>query len=640
MTTPRSTIRQGLQSESPEVRRAAAVRLPELRADEAGTLLVLALGDDDWRVRKAAAQAAGGIEPRTEVATALAQGLGERHNIALRNASVEALAHLGEAALPVALAALAQPDADLRKLAIEVLANLESEEAARAIAGALHDADDNVKAAAAEALSRANRELRAIAVPALLGALARGSAELKLAALGSLVAVDATPSWAVVAPLLREPLLRRAALRAAGSCDDPEASAALLDAIARDALPLAEEAALALGTRASGLEAFAVVARDEVDDGRAMAVVGKRLAAWVNGDDVALRRAAVLLIGSTRQAHLVHLVAEVFCDADLEHEAECALLVFGDAGYAALLASAANMAPFARARAIAMGTRLRSPGGSEALAGTLRDFLGDADPEVASAAGAALAALGGPADFEAIEALAARADARVSTAAGNALAALAARMPETARSRGLTAGHGAPSASAACHLLRGAARDGELGAAATSFVKRALSTGDPPTRRAAVDALAFATVADASADLVFALSDEEPDVRKAAARALGSLKMADPLRAVIGSETDAETIAIALSALASFAPSLAVGEAESVLRRPTTSLRDSVVTLLAALIEHPSADVRAAAAAVIGGSSLDVAAELLAYRATRETNEGVLRALAAGLASAAVREAP
>jgi hypothetical protein len=116
--------------------------------------------------------------------------------------------------------------------------------------------------------------------------------------------------------------------------------------------------------------------------------------------------------------------------------------------------------------------------------------------------------------------------------------------------------------------------------------------------------------------------------------------MADPLRAVIGSETDAETIAIALSALASFAPSLAVREAAGVLCRPNKSLRDSVIALLAALIEHPSADVRAAAATVIGGSSLDVAAELLAYRVTRETNEGVLRALAEALASASVREAP
>ncbi|MEI7892760.1 MAG: HEAT repeat domain-containing protein, partial [Myxococcales bacterium] len=114
-------VERMLRETQPEVRRLAVEQLSRLRGPDAARLLLLALGDDDWRVRKEAALVAPSCEPRQLVLHALAGALTERENIGLRNAVVEALIAIGTDSISLAIDAVEHLDADGRKLAVEVL---------------------------------------------------------------------------------------------------------------------------------------------------------------------------------------------------------------------------------------------------------------------------------------------------------------------------------------------------------------------------------------------------------------------------------------------------------------------------------------------------------------------------------------
>ncbi|MBX3199578.1 MAG: HEAT repeat domain-containing protein, partial [Labilithrix sp.] len=168
-------VRAGLEDPEPEVRRRAAQEIPSLPAPESCDLLLIALGDDDWRVRKEAAAVATRVEPRTAVVFAVARALAEHDNIGLRNAAVEALILIGPDAVPGAIDALGRLDADGRKLAVEVLAGAPTLAGIKTLVRASKDADVNVVVAALEGLGKADlageeaRELAVATLTALLG---------------------------------------------------------------------------------------------------------------------------------------------------------------------------------------------------------------------------------------------------------------------------------------------------------------------------------------------------------------------------------------------------------------------------------------------------------------------------------------
>src|SRR5262249_13334844 len=148
-------LSRALEESEPEARRVATKRLCELRAKDAGPLLLRALGDDDWRVRKEAALVAPQIEPRGAVVEVLCGALHDAFHIGLRRAAVEALTGIGQDAIGRVIEELKRLDADGRKLGAEVLGGVPDPRGARALARLLDDEDVNVRAAAAEALGRA-----------------------------------------------------------------------------------------------------------------------------------------------------------------------------------------------------------------------------------------------------------------------------------------------------------------------------------------------------------------------------------------------------------------------------------------------------------------------------------------------------
>jgi HEAT repeat protein len=159
------------------------------------------------------------------------------------------LASEDRSAVEAAVRGLADPDPRVRRVAVEVLGDLRSEEGAAPLMAALRDVDADIRAGAI-------RSLAAIGVPeardAILDGLADPDPAVRIAAVDAIAERPAdVPTAARLRPLLRDPD-PRASARAAGvllaADDDPEASE-VLAALAADPRPEAR------------VEAFAAIAR-------------------------------------------------------------------------------------------------------------------------------------------------------------------------------------------------------------------------------------------------------------------------------------------------------------------------------------------------------------------------------------------
>jgi HEAT repeat protein len=180
--------------------------------------LAALLGDDDWRVRKQAAETASDLLSSDSVLELLATGVLAPDDVGLRNACVEAFARAPRADAPRVAAvlrdALARGPRTTRKFVAAALVG-GGEGAIEPLAQLVRDDDVMTASCAVEALAALARrgvEGRTVAA-VLIETLRRGEPVLRLAALDGLAAIGASVEATVLAPLLAEPITRPSALR-------------------------------------------------------------------------------------------------------------------------------------------------------------------------------------------------------------------------------------------------------------------------------------------------------------------------------------------------------------------------------------------------------------------------------------------
>ena len=428
------TLRDELSSSDPEVRRLAAQALA-WGADiaEGPQLIARALGDANWRVRKEAAQSAVMATRRADVLAALLGALGDRENVGLRNAAVEALVAIGPDAVPTSIAALRTLDADGRKLAVEVLGGVPDLRSTEALAATLDDEDANVRQAAVEALgasSLAGEDPRKIAVRALRDVLARAEPLMKLAALSALTRLEVTLEWTLLAPLLSDPLLRGAALAACARCSDPACGEALVPLLADANVAFARAALVALSdwlqaAIRQGLGIDRVAARLQALD------AGARVRALGEGD-TETHGAALTLLALLGDAEAAPAIVRALLDPMLARSAETAASLLGAAALPALLAVGEREPPSRHAALLLVVPTLTGRLDDRALA-VVRATLANESDDVAAAAAQVLGALGDGTDIERLAVLATDARGRATSSASFAIEALAERYPDEAR---------------------------------------------------------------------------------------------------------------------------------------------------------------------------------------------------------------
>jgi len=618
-----SAVRWLLQQAEPEARRVAVQQISKVPGRDAPELLLRALGDDDWRVRKEGAAVAPALDRREEVVAALIAALEETVNIGLRNAAVEALVAIGPEAVGAVVEAIPDLDADARKLAVEVLAGVPDARGTGALVRCLSDEDGNVRVASAEALgnaSLAGEEPRELATQALVASLVTSDTFLKIAALDSLARLEAELPWSIFEPYTKDPLLRRYAIAAAAGSREPDAVRALAHATGDTSPTIAREAIVALGDLVlAGPEDTALldVARAALRLTPEGQVNARRAA--LDAEDTRARAGALLVLGLLRDIGDVASLVEALAEDDVAERADLALRLFGPTAVGPLLASASFSTSHVRVAAFALVASLE---GADVVTvrAALRHGLEDRSLDVLASAVEALGPIGDAEDLRRIALMVGHEDERLAATATNAISEIAARHVDSARDLLHEKRAGQDPLALACILLGAIASTQPLDGDDVQLLQRAMAHDDSRVRRAAIEALARSGGEAAGDAVVFALADEEHEVKLAAVRALGRLRRPEPLARVVAHTRDPVLIATALRALgeadaeralaaatplvthADAAIACAAVEAVGQLASPRSpsSLAPACEDALFAALDHPDAEVVKLALSLVG----------------------------------------
>lgn len=229
--TERQAILDGLRSSDGEVRRLSVEQLSQLDIEEAVPHLAERLGDEVWRVRKAAVECLVRCIEHPPVQEILVASLADGDDPGRRNSAFEALVACGVRVTPRLVTELSNPDVDVRKLVIDALAAIADPETRKPLVHAISDGDTNVRAAAAEALGmvggveEAEHLLSAANAP-------EEDVLVRLSALRALVRLEVDTTVATLGTALDVSTLRPAALTLLGKSEDPAAAEVLLKALA------------------------------------------------------------------------------------------------------------------------------------------------------------------------------------------------------------------------------------------------------------------------------------------------------------------------------------------------------------------------------------------------------------------------
>ncbi|HEY6560015.1 MAG TPA: HEAT repeat domain-containing protein [Polyangiaceae bacterium] len=528
--TALAAIESALRSRDPEDRRQAAARLGELAGEALVPLLMRALGDEDWRVRKEATAASIALAPSSDVLRGLVEALSPGDNVGLRNAAVEALAGYGAPAVDALSSSLPMLDADGRKLAVEALGRTGVPMALLVLRPLLWDHDPNVRAATAESIALLGTTSLDTAVPLLEQCLDADDQLVQLAALDGLNGLNIALRWDRLRQLLSVPVLERSALLAAGRSGHVDAAPLLVAALERG------HGGASFRHAVQALSQFSAVSPLSRDAARRSLRdlsprARERVLSQAAGasDDLELRRAALLLTGVMPFPEAAEVAADALSDDSVAGTAEQALSMHGARAVPALVARA--RAGFGSERAICielLGQLADESNAGSALA-AVRAALADGSLEVVGSALGALTQIGDEECLElAAEWLCADTTVSVRTAAAAALAALAKRHPTRARTLVRNIGSEGPEAQVVAVVLtalgepvRGSLEED------VAFLSQALSNDNPHVRRTALDAFAALACSLGVEAVGFALTDEELEVQLAAVRALGRMRSDD-----------------------------------------------------------------------------------------------------------------
>jgi HEAT repeat protein len=689
MTDPKDLLER-LKSGDAEERRRAVSLVAEEEMPRNNSWIVKTMGDSDWRVRKEATGVALRRAPDPELLDELLKALLPGDNVGMRNAAVEALGGFGQRGLDALTRALPTFDQDGRKLAIEAIAKIRNPAAVGLLLSLLNDEDDNVWAAAIDALGDLS-----IITPEVTAELERalrcGVAYKQLVVLEAINRMGVSVAFERLRSLVSDPLLRKAATIAVGRCTEPEAVEVIRIAL-EEASPALFLAGLCAGAEMalSGPQGFSRLSQRLALSQTA----AQRIFDLANNGDGELdqQRNALLLSGVLATPEALRVIIRRLGDYRVGKSAQVALQLIGADATPALVKATREADLARRAICIELLGQLADDKIRKPAIDAIHSALTDGPDEVVSAGLEALARIG---DDESMMFVMRWFDgkfpASIRLAAGAALAAGAKANPS--RAKEIAADIDQDEASAAVVALFITVLDEPVFAdrrADIRFLAAAAANPEPFVRRIALDALNGGCSAGTVEAIAFALNDEVEDVRLAAVRALGRARDTqkaplgvehlvclvesthdEALRAValeaLGTTGDARALSLLESYCMANSPLLAVAALEALSgfatdeRRKVAILalehRDSEVVKAALRVlgdvadstlvpeigrclQHEAWDVRRLAADALGLIGSDTAKALLNQRLAKEAEAPVIDAIRRNLRGASGSDRP
>lgn len=579
-------LRDGLRDRDAEVRRRAVLSAEQESAPEVGELLLLGLGDEDWRVRKEAAQVCIRRASELGLVDALVEAICQGENVGLRNAALDVLQGVGEEAAKALVNALPHVPEHARKFVVEALGESRGPIVVAELSRAAQSVDTNVASEAIEALSRIGGPEAERVIRSRLGAT---DPFLRMAALDALNRCEAQVTWEDIEPLLNDRLLRRVVVTALGRIGRAEAAAPLFVALEEPTLHVVSAAAVAISRLSSSSPQAAAAVEHELHSlsDRARAALRNVLRAATDPEP---QRAAAELLAQARDVEsLATMVTHLAADAPMPRLVE-ALRGWGKNAVEPLLSLFVSLgSPKERAIALELsadlvfGNEEVGPALRMRLLEVLRSGLSEREAGVRSVAARCLGEWGDAADAASLAVLAVSNDADVSRAAVRALETLGKRMPEAVEQVLSQVSEEGAHGVALATITAGVG-----GRGAVDRLQRLMSSDHPEVRRASVVGLGKLGGSRAKSLLVIGLADEDPDVQIVAAQALGRLRddqgniHVDELLQALASDLAHVRAAVARALGESGSP-LAVAPLRDLLRDPESGVAVAAVEALGRL---------------------------------------------------------
>jgi HEAT repeat protein len=498
-----------LQSVNEEERREAVIGLGRA-GTKAVSFLLDAIGDANWRVRKAAVEALVSLADDS-VLYGLVRSLSTHDNAGARNSAIEALVRIGSAAVDVLLDALqTSHDPDVRKFIIDTLGDIRERRSVPLLIGSLNDAGENVRVAAAEALGRI-RDRRAVAP--LLSCLARTDAGwLDYAAAQALGEIGDERALGPLLSALDRSGLREPVLESLGRIGNAGTIDPLLKGLT-DPLRIVREISLralaAIYRKSSATDCSRIAAAVRESGDRTVEYL-EQLVMTSSGE---LQKAAVEALGWIGRESSIRKLLGVLKDEDMEEPTVRALLGIDRDKIDLLLGFLHDdNALVRRTVARALGATGRFEAEEQLI-----ELLHDENGHVRSSAAEALGRLR---SGKAVEQLLPLLADEFENAQASAICALAGIGDESVIDRLVTDFTSRDPAMRRNIAILVGRFPGDRAAEALSF---ALKDEEPAVRKAAVHALGGFPSEHSYRSLRLAVTDDDPEVRRLGAEALGRL---------------------------------------------------------------------------------------------------------------------
>lgn len=488
------SLEKRLHHPDEEVRRKGVESLALYPLEEVKDLLLEALGDSSWRVRKSAVELIGRLEEKKEIVPYLVEGLRAEENAGLRNAAVEALILMGKVVIPFLRPLLDDRDGDVRKFVIDILGEIGDEGVIEDLIKATEDPDENVRIAAIEAMGKIGGKE---GVASMIQLLKEGDTTTKFTVLEALSNLSHPIPLEEIYRVLDHKVLKKAALDLLATIGDRSSLPHILEGLNDSSQVNVEAAIRALYRLASRDPEIECETRKRLKGITDNEVIRKVIRA-LHSDSREIKKGAIFIVGSIGDHSLIpHLLEAV--DEEVESMVEEAILSMGSKAGEVLLEAFQEGAGRTRSFICHLLGRL----GYKKAEDLLVEHLDDEDGHLRASAAIALGRLGSKkATGHLIDLLNDRyEDVRV--AARKALIAV-----------------------------------GQKDRCVIGELKRLLSSPYPHLRKNAIILLGEMGGGGAIGELALALKDEEPDVRRSAIRVIGHLGLKDKIEEIVTALTD------------------------------------------------------------------------------------------------------
>jgi len=222
-----------MKSGEEDKRLSAIEELGSKKDKESAELLIKAVGDESWRIRKRAIELLSSIEDRY-LYPALENALRDNKDASFRNLAMEVFLHLRNRSIRTLISLLKDTDAEIRVFSANILGNIKDPEAVPHLIEALKDEESNVRITSAESLGRI-KDKRAIGP--LIEAL-KGDIWLQFSAVTALKEIGDKDAIEPLLSLLASPEIMGIALDAIAAIlrrsNYPEDLPSLRDALQRE----------------------------------------------------------------------------------------------------------------------------------------------------------------------------------------------------------------------------------------------------------------------------------------------------------------------------------------------------------------------------------------------------------------------